>query len=96
MELYKPTPKGVKVILRARENCKTIKELEDITGYKKSTIQTYLSRYEGLGEEKRKRKRNIIKELKTGKKQSKIAKEFNVSRQYVHIIKKSCFEVKND
>lgn len=93
--VYKPLPKGAKVILRELGNCSSIKELAEKTGYKISTVYFYICNYSPCKKEKRQRALNIINQLKQGKKQCVIAKENNVSRQYVNNIKKK-MEIKND
>jgi DNA-binding CsgD family transcriptional regulator len=89
----KPLPKGAKVILKELKSISSIKEISKKTGYKINTVYFYICKYFPF-KEKKDRKTKIINQLKQGKKQSKIAKENNVSRQYVNKIKK-VMEIKN-
>ena len=92
-DTYKPLPKGAKIILKEKENCKSIKEISNKTGYKISTIYYYLCCYGKQHEIKTERKQRILNELKKGQKQSYIARKNKVSRQYVSKLK---MELKND
>jgi DNA-binding CsgD family transcriptional regulator len=85
---FKPLQKGAKIILAEKKNCSSVKELAERTGYKIQTVYYYLWQYGSPNEEKIGRKKRILAQLKEGKKQSIIARQNNVSRQYVSKLKK--------
>lgn len=93
--VYNPIPKGAKIILKEKENCLSIKEIAQKTGYKISTVYYYLCYYDKPNFVKQERRNKIISQLKQGKKQAEIARENNVSRQYVNKLKKK-MEIAND
>ena len=80
-------------------------EIAQITGLKATTVSAMLSKAK-LNRKRpsknyKKRERNnmakaIIEEIEQGVKMVHIAKKYNVSRQYVYILKKSLMEDKNN
>lgn len=83
-----------KVVDVWRTQTKDIREISDILGFTEKTVNKYLE-YSGVRNRKHSIKkcsaktREIQNDLREGKSMVEIARDFGVSRQYVHILKKA-------
>lgn len=92
MIIYNTIPKGARVILEQKPYCSSIKELAEKTGYKIGTVYFYLCYYGENNFMKIGRKKRIIEQLKNGVKQADIARQNQVSRQYVSKLKMEMYK----
>lgn len=89
MKPYRPRPKGAKIVIAEYKSGITdYKELAEKTGYTLKTVLEYLHKYWQVDRKHCITTKKILEELKEGKRQSDIARDYNVSRQYVSKVKK--------